>query len=346
MEYAAKKTPASVFIYIAVIVSVFVLILVPFLRKKNRENVTYSKALMGTIVEITIAGGDAKTSEGASVAAVEEIKRLEGIFSSYKKDSEVSRVSANAGAAPVKVSPEVMEVVEAALRVSKLSGGAFDPTVGSLARVWGFSGEVELAPDKKDVKKILPLVNYRLITIDAKASAVGLKKKGMVLNLGGIAKGYIVGKAIEALKRNNVRRGIIKAGGDMTVFDVAADEKKAPFIVGIQDPRDSKKLIGEVHIANGAVATSGDYERFFEKDGMRFHHILDPGSGYPAMKSRSVTVITSDPTLADGLSTAVFVMGPEKGMELIERLDGVEAVIVDKDGRVLTSKGFKGRIFD
>jgi thiamine biosynthesis lipoprotein len=147
-----------------------------------------------------------------------------------------------------------------------------------------------------------------------------------------------VGKAQEALKRVGVEWGIIKAGGDMAVFQKGNGE---PFTIGIQNPREAGRLLGKITIAEGAMATSGDYERFFIKDGVRYHHILDPETGYPAKRSRSVTIIADDPTGADGLSTGVFVMGAKEGMELIETLDGVEAVIVDPDGRVQVSSGLK-----
>ena len=163
----------------------------------------------------------------------------------------------------------------------------------------------------------------------------------MVLNLGGVAKGYIVKKAFEALEKEGVERAIIRAGGDMAVFGADAD---TPFIIGIQHPR-KKKLLGEAHVYDGAVSTSGDYERFFMKEGKRYHHILDPKTGWPAKGTRSVTIIAKDHTLADGLSTAVFVLGPEKGMALVESLESVEGVIVDENGVVTRSSGFKGKIF-
>lgn len=297
--------------------------------------------LMGTVVQMTFYEGDRANFDNAAEAGFAEIKRLEAIFSSYKPDSDISKISQSAGGKPVKVSPEVIEVLDKALMISDLSNGAFDPTVGALGKVWGYSGERKYVPSKEELAKILPLVDYHQIIVDKANNTVGLKKNGMVLNLGGVAKGYIVSKAVEALKREGVERGIVHAGGDMTVFQ---KDEKTPFTIGIQHPRESK-LLGEAFVFNGAVATSGDYERYFIKDGVRYHHILDPKTGYPANKNRSVTIIAEDPTLADGLSTAVFVMGPDKGMELIEKLKGVEGVIVDAEGKVKVSSGFKGKIF-
>ncbi|MBI1912280.1 MAG: FAD:protein FMN transferase [Deltaproteobacteria bacterium] len=327
--------------YISVVFIVFSLLAVSLYVNREKESVTFSRMQMGTIVQITAIEGNRANFENAANKAFDEIDRLEAIFSSYKPDSDVSRISQSAGAEPVKVSPEVIEVLKAALKISELSGGAFDPTVGSLGRVWGFSGEKGFVPTREEVAKILPLVNYKNIILDEANSKAGLSKKGMVLNLGGVAKGYIVKNAIEVLKNNGVERGIVHAGGDMSVFQ--KDEKK-PFVIGIQDPRKKGKLLGEAYVYNGAATTSGDYERYFIKDNIRYHHILDPATGFPANRSRSATIVAEDPTLADALSTAVFVMGVEKGMPLIESLDNVEGVIVDSEGRIYKSSGFKGKI--
>lgn len=326
--------------YLAIIAAVFVLLAASLLLRRKTESTTFSHALMGTIVQITLYGGTEKANERSAEAAFAEIARLEEVFSSYKTDSDISRISKAAGSM-VSVSPEAVEVINKALYVSEISAGAFDPTVGVLSKLWGYSGEGGKVPSKKEVSVLLPFVNHKDIIVDETALKAGLKRKGMVLNLGGVAKGYIVMRAVEVLKNNGVKRGIIHAGGDMAVFQ---EGKDVPFIIGIQHPRE-KRLLGEAHVYSGAVATSGDYERFFEKDGVRYHHILDPATGLPATRSRSATIIAEDPTMADALSTAVFVMGAEKGMELIERLDGVEGVIVDSEGKVFTSSGFKGKIF-
>ncbi|MBI5492319.1 MAG: FAD:protein FMN transferase [Deltaproteobacteria bacterium] len=329
-------------IYAFVVISVLVLIAVPIYLKREKESVTYSRDLMGTIVQITLMRGERTRFDAAANAAFDEIKRYETLFSSYIPDSDVSRVSKEAGVRPVKVSPEVMEVVEKAVMVAELSGGAFDPTVGALSKVWGPSGEKGYVPAKEEVGKLLPLVDYKNIEIDKTASTIFLKKKGMALNLGGVAKGFITEKAALKLKANGVERGIVHAGGDMVVFQ--KDEQRQ-FIIGIQHPRE-KKLLGEAHLYNGAVATSGDYERFFMKDGVRYHHILDPRTGFPAMKSMAVTIIAKDPTMADALSTAVFVMGPKDGMELVDRLDGVEGSVMGEKGEIKVSKGFEGWLAD
>lgn len=326
--------------YALIVLSVLAILAVSLFKSRQKESVTYSRALMGTIVQVTIMEGPGDRLDSAAEAGFTEIARLEEIFSSYKTDSDVARISKNAGS-PVRVSPETIEVLKTAIRVADLSNGAFDPTVGALGKAWGYSGEKGVVPSREEIGKALALVDYRDVEILEAASTAGLKRKGMSLNLGGVAKGYIVNKAVEALKREGVTRGIIHAGGDMVVFQ---KDEKEPFSVGIQHPRE-KKLLGKALVYNGAVATSGDYERFFEIGGKRFHHILDPRTGFPAEGTESATIVAKDPTLADALSTAVFVMGPQRGMELIEKLPDVEGVVVDSEGRVTRSSGFKGEIF-
>ncbi len=328
--------------YILASAAIIALIIAPIASRvvfeHGPQKALYSRILMGTVVELTLMEGE--NFDAAAEAAFSEIQRLEGLLSSYIPDSDVSKISSEG---PVKVAPEVMDVLDAALRVARLSKGAFDPTIGALAGLWGLSGEKGVVPDRKEVEKLLPLVDYREIYIDRKNSRAGLKKKGMSLNLGGVAKGYIVGRTAGVLKSMGVTKGIVKAGGDLYVFQREGLDQK-PFVIGIQHPRAPEKLLAEVHVTSGAVTTSGDYERFFMKDGVRYHHIIDPSTGFPARKSMSVTIVSEDPTIADALSTAVFVMGPKEGMELVERLEGVEAVIVDSQGRVHVSPGLKGRI--
>ncbi|HAO92705.1 MAG: hypothetical protein A2X93_00935 [Deltaproteobacteria bacterium GWC2_56_8] len=326
--------------YALIVLSVLSILAVSLFKDRQKDSVTISRAMMGTIVQVTIMEGPEDNSDRAAETAFTEIQRLEGLLSAYKTDSDVARISKNAGES-VRVSPDTIEVLKTAVLVAELSGGAFDPTVGVLGKAWGYSGEKGVVPLREEIGKLLPLVDYREIEVEEAASKARLKRKGMYLNLGGVAKGYIVNKAVEALKREGVERGIIHAGGDMVVFQKG---EKEPFSIGIQHPRE-KRLLGKVRVYNGAVATSGDYERFFEINGKRYHHILNPKTGLPAEGTRSATIIAKDPTLADALSTAVFVMGPEKGMELIERLPDVEGVIVDSSGSVTKSSGFRGEIY-
>lgn len=327
--------------YAGAVALVLTLITVIYHYKKDGESITFTKNLMGTVVQITLIDGNRKNYEAASEKAFTEIKRLDEIFSSYKEESDVARMTKAAGRAPVKVSPETIDVLEAAVKVSAMTDGAFDPTVGSLAQLWGPSGEKNIVPDKKDIQRLLPLVDYKLITVDRDNRLAGLKKAGMSINLGGIAKGYIVKKAADVLKREGVTRGIVHAGGDMAVFEKPGSKA---FVIGIQHPRE-KKLLAEVYLENGGVSTSGDYERFFIVNGVRYNHILDPKTGMPATGSTSVTIVHEDPSISDGLSTGVFVMGSAKGLALVDGMNNTGALIVDEGGNVKTSKGFKGKIY-
>lgn len=343
MESIQKNRSLSPAVKYAVVTAVVLVLLAAsyFLVNKEKESVIYTRTLMGTVVQLTIMDGEPARFDEAAEAAFSEISRLERIFSSYRDDSDVARINAAAGKSLVDVQPETVEVMRKALYVAAISGGAFNPAVGALGKVWGPSGEKGMVPSVSEIKKILSLVDYRFIVLEEHEKKAGLEKEGMAINLGGVAKGYIVSRAAAAMEKSGVTRAIIHAGGDMMVFQ---KDSKKPFSIGIQHPRE-KKLLGEAYVYNGAVATSGDYERFFIKDGVRYHHILDPKTGFPSRGTQGVTLIAKDPTAGDALSTAVFVLGPEKGMALIEKLEGVEGVIVGEDGVVRVSSGFEGKIY-
>jgi len=350
-------------LYFAGAVILFLLGMSLFIFNKPQKMRNYVKVRMGTFVEIVLKGDNPEAAQ----TAFDEIARLEEIFSSYKPDSEVSRISKNAGIRPVKVSRDVIEVLETALKVSVATGGAFDPTIGAVTKLWDFSkvGGLNTEEDKLTIDspiparealaRNLPLVDYRKISINKKASTVMLDKKGMTLNLGGVAKGYIVRKAfLKMQKEHHVDWAVIRAGGDMTVFHdprskLEIEKSKDPLTVGIQDPRKKGLIVGMLELTPNdenfstrtalSISTSGDYERFFIRDGIRYHHILDPRTGMPADASQSATILSNDPVLADALSTSVFILGDEKGMALIEATEGVEGVIVNKDGVVSVSSG-------
>lgn len=327
---------------VAIVALIFILSIIALsVYNKKPLEIKYTRTLMGTVVEITLVGKDEANLNVAAEAAFSEIKRLEGLMSHYKEDTDVGRINAVAGKEAVHVSSETFEVIETALEVSRLSNGAFDVTMGILGKVWHFTkddkGELT-PPSREEVKKLLPLIDYRQVTVDKKNNTVRLAKQGTRINLGGIAKGYIVGKAADVLKRNGIKKGIVHAGGDMVVFQEPNDE---PWLIGIQNPREKDKIIGTIKTQNAAIATSGDYERFFIKDGSRYHHIMDPSTGFPANKCRGVTITAKAPTLADALSTAIFVMGPDEGMKLIEKLPDVEGLIIGADGNMTVSSGLR-----
>lgn len=327
---------------------------------------------MGTVVEITLVGKDEAKLNAAAEAAFAEIQRLEALMSHYREDSDVARINNAAGKEAVAVSKETFEVIEVSLNASRLTNGAFDVTMGVLVKAWRFTPLEGIAsksdeyinrtdqksqgpltgftkddkgeltpPSAEEVKKLLPLVDYRQIMIDKQNNTVKLAKQGMRINLGGVAKGYIVGKAVEVLKKNGITRGMVHAGGDMIVF---TEPDSPPWLIGIQDPRNKDNIVGTIKVSNTAIATSGDYERFFIKDGKRYHHIINPSTGFPANKSMAVTIVTKDPALADALSTGIFVMGLVDGMKLIEELPDAEGLIIGADGKMIVSSGLQGKI--
>jgi thiamine biosynthesis lipoprotein len=240
----------------------------------------------------------------------------------------------------VKVSPETMEVTKKAQEISELSEGGFDITVGPLTELWRKAREKKTPPSVEEVKGKLSLVNFKNIETDQEGK-VFLKKKGMAIDLGGIAKGYAVDRAFEFLRSLRYKNLIVNAGGDLRV---GGFKNNQPWSAGIQNPRESKKILARISISDTAVATSGDYEKFFLYQGKRYHHIFSPKDGFPTVGCQSVTIFCEGGMIADALATAVFVLGPEKGYTLCQKLEGVDCLIVDKEGKIIFSPSLKDRI--
>ncbi len=321
------------------------LIVLPFLLlllscSKGEERVfRKSKILMDTLVTISVVERSGERAERVIDSAFDEIKRLEGLISFWTEDSEIATINRNAGISPVKVSSLTLDMIEKALFISEKTGGAFDPTVGSLMRLWDFKRGI--IPDEKAIKERMKLVDYSSVTIERKDSTVFLRRKGMSFDTGGIAKGYAADLAVSVLKRMGIRAGLVAVAGDIKAFGTKPDGM--PWRVGIRNPRPSGKdddILMTVELKDKAISTSGDYERFFIKDGRRYHHILNAKTGYPAMGCQSVTVIAKEGALTDGFATAIFVLGPERGMKVIEDF-GYEGLIIDAEGRVYKTKGLR-----
>ncbi len=301
-----------------------------------------TKPLLDTLVTVTVVAGSDEQANKAIDKAFSVIEQFGDKINFFSDKSELSAINRNAGTNPVKVSPDTLGVVERAVYISEKSNGAFDPTIGPEITMWDFFKKIR--PADSAIKKRLSLVNYRDIIVDRNKSTVFLRRKGMLMDLGGIAKGYAADLALANLKQNGIGAGIVATAGDLRAFGLKPDGTL--WNIGIKNPRqqsEADELIAKAGLTNKAVSTSGDYERYFIEDGMRYHHILDPKTGYPAGQCRSVTVISDSGVFADGFSTAVFVSGPEKGMKLV-REAGVDAVIIDKDGGVHTTPGIKGMV--
>jgi FAD:protein FMN transferase len=302
-----------------------------------------SGTAMGTAVGIQVLTDDEPGADRAIAAAFDEINRLEALMTTWKDDSEVSRINAAAGDHPVAVSDETLEVIEMAQRASELSSGAFDITFYALHGLWKFDEDMEKKlPDRAEVLRRLKLVDYRQVKVDHAKKTVFLTKKGMGIGLGGIAKGYAVDRAVGVLKRAGFDNAIVQAGGDLMC---SGSKNGGPWTAGIRDPRGGMNdVFATLQLIDHAFSTAGDYERYYFIGNKRYHHIIDPKTGFPATRSRSVTIYAPTALLADALDDAVFIMGWKKGLEMIESVEGVGAVVVDDHGKVHVSKRMAGKV--
>ena len=286
-------------------------------------------------------------NEPLAISAFEEVfhefDRLDHLLTTWRDDSDVQRVNAAAGDHPVPVAPEVREVLHLAREASELTEGKFDITFGALADIWKFDQDQDnTIPDQAAIARRLAFIDYRKVEVDDAAGTAYIARKGMRIHLGGIGKGYAVDRAVAILHKRGLNDFIIQAGGDMYAGGLKGDR---PWRLGIRDPRGSEdKVFAAIDLSNGTFSTSGDYERAFLADGVRYHHILDPATGQPARGCRSVTLVTARAVFADALAKGVFILGAEKGLALIERLPEVEGVIVSDKNEVLVSSGLKDRV--
>ncbi len=300
----------------------------------------FHQVAMGTVIEITLLGDNEEAANKAALRAFQEMKRIEQLMSPWIESADVFRINQSSGKERVKISPETLEVIKKAQEISELSDGRFDITIGPLAELWRKAREKKIPPSAEEVKEKLGLVNFKNIEMEREGK-VFLKKKGMAIDLGAIAKGYAVDKAFELLKSLGYKNVIVNAGGDLRVGGLKNNQ---PWSIGIQHPRESKNFLARISVSDMAVATSGDYERFFIYEGKRYHHIFNPKDGFPTDDCQSVTVVCKEGMMADALATAVFVLGPEKGYTLCQKLEGVDCLIMDKEGKIILSPGLKGRI--
>ncbi len=296
---------------------------------------------MGTLVTITAVAPSEEAAQQAVAAGFQEIRRLEEILSTWIPASDLSRVNAAAGREPVRVAPEAFNLVKRSLEFAELTDGGFNIAVGPAVELWSVT-ERTYIPTDDELARVKPLADLSLIRLDERAGSIFLALPGMRIDVGGIGKGYAADRAVEVMQRAGASAGVVALSGDIKTFGRMPVGERFRF--GIRHPREPGTVLATLDMENEAISTAGDYERYFERDGVRYHHILDPQTLRPARRCRSVTVLATEGTLADGLDTGLFVMGPERGMALVERLDGVEAVIVDDAGHVLVSSGLKDRI--
>jgi thiamine biosynthesis lipoprotein len=293
---------------------------------------------MGTRMEVQLWHESEPEARRLIAEAMTEFDRIDAGMSTYKPDSEISRVNAHAADAPVPISRELYDLVQRSIDMSVMSGGAFDITYDSVGQFYDFRRGVH--PSEAEIAEHLPQINYRHIVLEPAGCTIRFTMPGTRINLGGIAKGYAVERVITLLRAAGVKHALATAGGDTRLL---GDHHGAPWVVGIRDPDDQGRLITKLALEDEAISTSGDYERFFDEGGKRYHHIINPRTGKSATGVRSVTIVGPDAVMTEGLTKTVFINGPEKGLALVESLKDYDAVIVDDQHRVFFSKGLAAK---
>ena len=292
--------------------------------------------IMGTRIHVELWADDPAKGQAAIEAVLDEMRRVDESMSTYKSTSEVSMVNARAAQGPVKISAKLFDLLNTALDYSRVTDGAFDITYASVGYLYNFRKHIH--PNEKEIEAALPGVNYRHVVLDPKEHTVRFTQPGVRIDLGGIGKGHSVDRGIALLQGRGIAHALVTAGGDSRII---GDRFGKPWVVGIRHPDRKDEVIARIPLEDAAISTSGDYERYFDEDGKRYHHIIDPGTGHSASKVRSATIIGPTATRTDGLSKTAFVLGPERALEIYNRLDDIDAILVTPDGRVLYSKGLE-----
>ena len=309
----------------------------------QREHIFRKSAfLMDTVVTVTVVSATRDSAEKAIDDAFSEIRKLGKLCDFFSPDSEISKINRNAGISEVKVSPDIIELLERALYVSEKTGGAFDVTIGPVERLYDFHKRIK--PREDEIRKNLSLVNYKNLIVHRNRSTVFLRKKGMLIDPGGITKGYAADKAAEVLREQGIRSGIVAVAGDIRTFGSKPDGK--PWRIGIRNPRAIEReddIMATIGLSDMAISTSGDYERFFIEDGKRYHHLLNPRTGHSAGECKCVSIIAKEGVLTDSFATGVFVLGPEKGIKVLEKL-GFDGVIIDSRDEIHVTPKIRGKI--
>lgn len=287
-----------------------------------------SRILLGTVVEIQIRNENEDKANRAVEEAFNEIKRIDKVFSAYEEEGEIFKIN-NSSDTLFNLSTDLERILKYSDSLWKITGGAFDVSLFELMKVWGFTGEPSF-PGNKKIQAALDNSGWKKVSVDTFL----IKKGNVKFDFGAIAKGYAVDKAVDVLKKNGIKEALVDAGGE--IKSTHGDWK-----IGIQDPVNPDNIVMVLKLKGMSVATSGDYEQYFEHKGKRYHHILDPATGYPGNKCKSVTVISKENYWADGLATGIFIMGAAEGISLVEELQNTEAMIIDSSGKKWMSSGFE-----
>lgn len=306
----------------------------------HSQNVFNKKLiLMGSSFEINVVAKDSTEGFKHINSAISEIKRIETLISSWDSNSQTSLINQNSGIKPVKVDQELFDLIERAIKLSKLTNGAFDISYASMDKIWKFDGSMTKMPSKEDIKKSVEKVGYENIILNNEKQTVYLKLKGMKIGFGAIGKGYAADKAKALLIKNGVTAGIINASGDLNTWGTQPNGND--WMVAIVNPLNKSKVFSWFPVKNSAVVTSGNYEKYVRFNDKLYTHIIDPRTGYPATGVLSVSIFTKTAELADALATSVFVMGKDTGLDFINQLNGVECIIIDENNKIITSNNIE-----
>ncbi|MDP4178672.1 MAG: FAD:protein FMN transferase [Bacillota bacterium] len=329
--------------YILLITAVMLVLIISAALITGRfENdlITRNFYVLGTVVQLKVFG---KKAEKAVDEVINRLNDIDDKMSVFKNFSEISIINDNAGKSMISVSDDTYKVIKSAVKYSKLSEGMYDPTVGPLVNLWGIGTDNAAIPNDSEINKKLKMVNYKDILFDDDTFSVMLAQEGQSFDAGGIAKGYAADEVNKILKKNHIKSAVINLGGNIFVLGSKVNNKNELWKVGIQNPFDYRgNHVGVINIKNKSIVTSGNYERYFEYEGKRYHHIIDPKTGYPSeSKIVSATIISDKSIDGDGLSTGVYIMGLQKAFKLIESLKGIDAIFITNDKKIYCTFGIK-----
>ncbi|WP_202127831.1 FAD:protein FMN transferase [Clostridium sp. C2-6-12] len=327
---------------IIAIITVLILCFIFITGKKEKIEVIKGSYVLGTLINLKAFG---KQAEKAINEAVDRLNDIDDKMSAFKEESDISRINSKAGLAKETVSKDTYFVVKEAVEYSKILEGTFDPTIRPLVKLWNIGTDKEIIPKEKQIEEALKLVNRDDVILDESNCTIMLRNINQALDVGGIAKGFAADVVRDTFRKYKVQSGLIDLGGN--IFALGCKEDGSLWKVGIQNPfKPRGEYLGVLSVKDKSVVTSGNYERYFMKDGQRFHHILDPKTGYPSKsKIISATIISDNSIDGDGLSTGVYILGIEKALKIIESIEGIEAIFVTEDKEVCITSGINKSIF-
>lgn len=346
--FASSMKHFRLMIFVIVGILVTALGFMIFYGQRTREYRS-DEFLMDTLVSIRVYGRDADLMKKAVADAFTEMRRINALTDRFAQpgspaflESNVCLINAQAGIKPVQVDDDVYAMLEMAKEYNEITGGAFDITIGPVMDAWEFGRLEQKVPSARQLQEALALVNSEQLILNKEKRTAFLTEAGMSLDLGAIAKGYATDKAAQVLEQSGIKEALIDAGGNIRA--IGRKDGKSLWNVGVQDPRDNANMVAILPLADEAAVTSGDYNRFFTYEGKRYHHLISPQTGFPAGENMSVTIIAGEAALSDILSTSLFMLNPEQGMELLSKIEGADALIITGDGRILTTPGLEGRV--